>query len=204
MSDRLFISGERVSGLDLLLGTNPISDVIRDGAEVVDSRIRIQRASNVTFYGARFIRCQLDFLRSTSEEQFYSNEFADCRFTGQFYSVTFGYDDGKKDIKGSLINCDFSTCDMHLVSFYNCDPETTKFPGWPHIVILYPDRNKEDWQSIPFPKTFESIKGTIGFCDPSCVVKIVNWNRYAKDKGCPAEMPNELRDVLKSKSYIRI
>jgi hypothetical protein len=207
MSEKHVIRSKVDSQL-LSFGETDVCDAIQH-SELVDCTLRIERPSAFAMCCSRFTRCRFEVAKQAREENWQTCEFTDCVFSGRFYSCTFG---GNVDplspceiaVKAGLTNCDFSCCDMHLCSFYNCDPETLVLPGWPQITVIHPIQNAEDWMKIPFPKSFWPFQDTVAYNGDTKIVSVVNWETYARKHGEPKQPSPELRKILESKSYIRM
>jgi hypothetical protein len=194
--NRVLVVDRRVNSEQLTLGHGDASDAIQR-AELFDCKLRFENPKNIIVYSSRFTRCTIMLGKQCRERSWRSCDFTDCTFSGRFFGCNFGTEGADvshlegygtlivaRNVQAHLANCDFSQCEMHLCTFFNCDPSTIKFPGWPHIVVLYPCRNAEDWRQLPFPKAFAPTQNTIeiygGFDN---VASIINWKTWAKQNG---------------------
>jgi hypothetical protein len=197
------------------MGEGDASDGIQL-AELVDCKLLFVDPNNVIIYSSRFTRCTIELKKQCREHDWPQCNFTDCTFIGRFFSCNFGMEgpdlsdvEGygtyivKPNVETHMANCDFSRCDVHLCSFFNCDPATIKFPAWPHITVIDPIQNAHDWMKIPFPKSFRPTQYTVAHNGSTKVASIVNWKTYARKAGEPLELSTELREILKSKSYIK-
>ncbi len=196
-----------VSSQHFTFGDTNAGDGILDSV-LVDCTLRIVDARAFSMSGSRFTRCHFEMVKEAETFKCFACELNECTFAGRFYGCSFGLPAmalSPSAVQPLLNKCDFSKCEMHLCGFVNGDPDTLTFPGWPHFTVIFPFRHVDDWMSIPFPNSFLSIQRTVAvWGGEATIASIDNWHRYAKECGEAMEPSAELRQILESKSYIRM
>jgi hypothetical protein len=152
---------------------------------------------------SRLTDCEIIVKRLARDFQMTDTHFRRCKFTGKYFDTVFGSTDlepMRKGCTGGLEDCDFSQASLHMCSFHNCDPNTLKFPSWPHFTVINPWKNRDDWMAIPFPAWFRSSQKVIAMIPRDCAVT-ENWQKFAKEHKDTTDL-EEIRQLMAGKDYI--
>lgn len=123
-------------------------------------------ANGIIIAKAQFINCTLNFKTKLTNYSFSSTIFDGCKFTGKLSGCEFGYrkknhNPEQPEIKGNIINCDFSEVAFaNGIRFFNCDTATIKFPKFPHFFIKDPYQNAPIILENNFPKSLKTLFGS--------------------------------------------
>jgi hypothetical protein len=238
--DRQLFERQKLNSESFTLGTGKATDAISE-SEFVDCTIRVADAFNCHMRYSRFTRCRFEMLKQAEGFSHNCCEFEECTFVGRYHGCHFGtvvaHPPGlplspppPPTAEHLLRSCDFSEATLHDCLFMRISLETTRFPSWPNFVVLYPLKHVDDWNSIPFPDSFQTTKQLVVGYDDTVKAFAINWDRFCEEakedlnrrKARPSyeivrqalklpdevdptpEMGESLRKIFESKSYIRI
>src|SRR5262245_44162369 len=158
--DSIKILGEHRCGETLDVACHRFVDFVSHGTTLEECVINIRGAARgVVFHGATLRECTIKAKKPFTGFSWHDVVLDRCIFEGPFKGCDFGprpdaYPDGPK---GDVSACDFSSATVSG-RFFNSPTAEMIWPRWPCFTILDPERNAEDWLSIPFPESYRRIE----------------------------------------------
>jgi hypothetical protein len=142
--DRYVIIQTTVTGLSVDFGTRKYNDVIKWGAHVADSEIRLHNPKKCHFFCATLERCNLVAIQTQNEPNWSNMHWIDCRFKGVYRGCLLGRASDAKCFHRPLTRmerCDFSMARLDGCAFLNTDPREITWPELPHVIVCEPWRH---------------------------------------------------------------